>query len=435
MRHVITMSLTASIGLVALFLVDLIDFYFISLLGENNLAAAVWYAGTILFFTISISIWFMIAMGALVSKYIGSWQKELAQRYAVYILALILISSIPLTIGVFVFAPYLVWLLWAEGETLRLAVSYLKIVVVGMPLMMGAMWLSSILRSLWEAKQAMYTTLSASIVNGILDPIFIFWFAWWLEWAAYATLVSRVAMFFVTLYYIRKNKFFQWLSWISLTEGYAKLGAILFIAVPAILTNLATPIGNAYVTKSISSFWDSAVAGMSMIWRVSPVAFAVIFALSGAIWPIIWQNLGAKKYDRIEETVWAAMKFSFLYVIWASMVLFLLRNVIVDIFWLTGEARALWILFMTFLSWLFIFQAMAFVANAVFNNVWYAKNSTIINFAKATIFTIPFVYYWAQTYGANGVMIGQSIGTIFIWIIAFVWCLYSVKHLQSRLKG
>jgi hypothetical protein len=41
MRHVITMSLTASIGLVALFLVDLIDFYFISLLGENNLAAAV----------------------------------------------------------------------------------------------------------------------------------------------------------------------------------------------------------------------------------------------------------------------------------------------------------------------------------------------------------------------------------------------------------
>jgi len=430
MKHVITMSLTASIWIIALFFVDLLDFYFISLLWENNLAAAVGYAGTLLFFTISISIWFMIAMGALVSKFIGAWKKTVAQRYAIYILALIWISSIPLTLWVYSFAPYLIALLWAQGETLNLAISYLRIVVLGMPVMMLAMWLSAILRSLWEAKHAMYTTLSASIVNGILDPIFIFWFAWWLEGAAFATLVSRFAMFFVTLYYIQKNHFFKWLCGISLREWYQKLWPIMFIAIPAILTNLATPIGNAYVTSSISKFWDSAVAGMSMIWRVSPVAFAVIFALSWAIWPIIGQNLWAKRFDRIQETVWSSLKFSFLYVIGASITLLLLRNVIVDIFSLVWVARELWLLFMTFLSWLFIFQAMAFVANAVFNNIWYAKKSTIINFAKATIFTIPFVYFWSLHYGASGVIVGQSIGMVFIWILAFIWCLHSVKALK-----
>ncbi len=56
MKHVIVMSLTGSIGLVALFFVDLIDFYFISLLGQQELAAAVGYAGTLLFFLTSVSI-------------------------------------------------------------------------------------------------------------------------------------------------------------------------------------------------------------------------------------------------------------------------------------------------------------------------------------------------------------------------------------------
>lgn len=433
MKHVITMSITASIGLIALFFVDLIDFYFISLLWEKNLAAAVGYAGTVLFFTTSIGIGLMIAMWALVSKNIGAWNKKVAQRYAIYVLIMTLFLSIPLVGWVYFWAPGLLELLWAKGETLDLAVSYLRIVILWMPLMLAAMSLSAILRSLGEAKQAMYTTLSASIVNGVLDPIFIFTFAWWLEGAALATLASRFAMIGVTYYYVvHKNKFFEKLWGVSLQEFFEKLGAIMLIAFPAILTNLATPLWNAYVTKSIANFGDSAVAGMSMIGRISPVAFAVIFALSGAVWPIIGQNLGAKKYDRIRETVWSSMIFSWIYILGASFILLLWRDMIVEAFSLTGEARELGLLFMTFLTWLFIFQAMGFVANAVFNNIWQAKNSTIINFLKASIFTVPFVYYGAQYWQASGVIIGQNIGGIFIWIIALIWCLRSVKALEWK---
>ena len=204
------------------------------------------------------------------------------------------------------------------------------------------------------------------------------------------------------------------------------------IALPAILTNLATPIGNAYVTRSIAEFWDSAVAGMSMIWRISPVAFAVIFALSGAIGPIIGQNLWAGKCDRVKETVISSIKFSTLYILAISSVLFLFRNMIVDAFNLVWQARELGILFLSILSWLFVFQAMVFIANAVFNNVWLAKNSTIINFLKATIFTMPFVYYGAQNYGASGVLYWQAIGSIFIWIIALWWCFRSINHVDKK---
>ena len=69
----------------------------------------------------------------------------------------------------------------------------------------------------------------------------------------------------------------------------------------AILTNLATPVGAAFVTHSIAGFGASAVAGQATIKRLTPVAFGLIYSLSGAVGPVLAQNLGAKRYDRVRE--------------------------------------------------------------------------------------------------------------------------------------
>ncbi len=82
MRHVSVMSFTASIGLMAMFTVDFIDMIFISMLGNEVLAAAVGYAGTVLFFTNSINIGLSIAAGALVAKSLGEKRREQAGEYA-----------------------------------------------------------------------------------------------------------------------------------------------------------------------------------------------------------------------------------------------------------------------------------------------------------------------------------------------------------------
>ncbi|MEM9552349.1 MAG: MATE family efflux transporter, partial [Pseudomonadota bacterium] len=81
-RHVTVMSLTASIGLMAVFLVDFIDMIFISMLGKAELAAAVGYAGAILFFTPSFSIGMAIAAGALVARSLGAGAAEAARQTA-----------------------------------------------------------------------------------------------------------------------------------------------------------------------------------------------------------------------------------------------------------------------------------------------------------------------------------------------------------------
>lgn len=418
--------------MIALFLVDLLDFYFISLLGQSSLAAAVWYAGTLLFFTTSVSIGLSIAMGALVSKNLWAGKKSTAQEYAVYVLIFSALISTLMTIAMFIFSDTLIEFLGARGETLEMAQRYFHIVVLGAPLMSWAIWLSVILRSMGEAKNAMMILVIASIVNGILDPIFIFGFDWGLDGAALATLVSRFAMLAAAIYYVWKNKFFVWVRSVCHLEHLHFFGPITAIAIPAILTNLATPIGWAYVTRVIAEFGDSAVAWISMMGRVSPVAFAVIFALSGAIGPIIGQNLWAGKYDRIRQTIRDGMLFSTLYIIAVSVVMFIAREPIVDIFGLSGEGREIGLLFLSVLSWLFIFQAMVFVSNAVFNNIGKPRQSTVINFLKATVFTMPFVYFGAEYFGVSGALYGQAIGSVFIGVIALWWCLNSVKRVEKK---
>src|SRR5690606_5994197 len=76
---------------------------------------------------------------------------------------------------------------------------------------------------------------------------------------------------------------------------------ILRFAVPATITNLATPIANAYVTYAIATHGTAAVAAWALIGRIAPVAFGSIFALSGAVGPVLGQNLGARQWDRVRE--------------------------------------------------------------------------------------------------------------------------------------
>ena len=79
--------------------------------------------------------------------------------------------------------------------------------------------------------------------------------------------------------------------------------SIFYVAGPALLTNLATPLGAAYVARSMAVFDHEAVAGQATIDRLSPVAFALIYALSGAVGPILAQNAGAERLDRVRETL------------------------------------------------------------------------------------------------------------------------------------
>lgn len=428
-KHIISMSLTAAAGFIALFIVDLADMLFISMLGVDELAAAVGYAGTILFMTTSISIGMAIAGGALVAKSLGENQTERATELLTHVLIVGVAFAVVFATLIFTNLEELTGLIGAAGETQALAISYLRILVPSMPVLMIGIIASAALRSHGAAGLAMMVTIVAGVVNAVLDPIFIFVLDMGLEGAAWASLISRFSVAGTAVWYITRR--YGGFSGLSIGAVVRDLRPIAAIAIPAMLANVATPVGSAYVTRAMAEFGDAAVAGMAIIGRVTPIAFALIFAMSGAIGPIIGQNFGAQKHDRVRKVFNSSMVLIVIYVIPVVTILYFLRAPISDLFKAQGIARDLIFLFCGPLSLTWIFTGIIFVANAAYNNLGHPYYSTWINWGRNTLGIIPFVYLGAQYWGAQGVLIGQMVGGVFVAIVSFVLAQHILKKAAS----
>ncbi|WP_028024158.1 MATE family efflux transporter [Enterovibrio calviensis] len=427
MRHITVMSTSGAVGLMALFLVDLADMFFISLLGQVELAAAIGFAGTILFFSTSVSIGTSIAMGALVSRALGAGDREEARKLTGSIMVFSAIVS-TVTVGVILlFVDPILAMIGANGEAADKAKDFLMILLPGGPLMAMGMAGGAALRAVGDAKRSMAATLVSGAVNAVLDPIFIFVLSMGIEGAATASLISRFVLFGVSFHAVHRKH--DLVSRPSLADLSQHFRAIFHIAAPAIVTNTATPIGNAIVTAQIAKYGADFVAGYAVMGRLLPVSFALIFSLSGAVGPILGQNYGAQKFDRVQQTLTDSVKFVTAYCVGVALILFLSQGLIIDAFSLEGDASSMVTLFCTYIAITFIFNGTLFVSNAAFNNLNRPTWSTLLNVGKATLGTIPFVYAGGYFGGAQGVLIGQAVGSI-IFGIAGYWL---VKKLIAQL--
>ena len=417
-RHVVVMSLTSSVGLMAIFAVDLVDMIFISMLGNAALAAAVGYAGTILFFTNAINIGLSIAAGALVSRALGAGQRGQARELATSV------GGFCVLVGLIVPAlllPIIEWalrLLGADGEVLALAARFCRFVLPSMAFMSLAMTSMAVMRAHGDAAMPMWVTLIGGLVNAVLDPLFIFGLGLGLDGAAMATVIARLVMgATATLLAIRR------------LSAYARPNAgrmlrdaraVSSLAIPAILTNVATPVGTGLMTRIIAGYGTDAVAGMAIIARLTPVAFGVTLALSGAIGPIIGQNAGAGRVDRMRSAFTIALQFATLCVLSASLLLFLLRAPVADLFGAQGLTRDLLYFFCGPLSVFMVFNGAIFVANASLNNLGRPLQSTVVNWGRHTLGTAPLALAGGALAGAQGALMGQALGGLLFAAIG-VW--------------
>ena len=429
-RHVSVMSLTSAVGLMLIFLVDFINIIFISMLRDADLTAAIGYAGAVLFFTLAFGIGMAIAASALVSRAVGMGDLAQARAKATAVLWCGIAFGSIFAGAMWVNLPFLVGLLGASGRTLEQSVHYLRIVLPTLPLLMVGMIGGAILRSHGDARRAMMATIYGGVVNAVLDPVLIFGLGLDLTGAAIATLIARLVIAATALLpIIRHYGGFDRPNMQVLTQD---LGPILAIAGPAIVTQLATPVGQAYVTRVISTYGEEAVAGVAIVGRMTPVAFGIIFAMSGAVGPIIGQNFGAGRFQRVLAGFRAGLWFTALVIITVSALLYVFRSPIADLVHAQGLTRQIIYLFCGPLSLLFFFNGILFVSSAAFNTLGQPLNATWTNWGRHTLGTIPFALLGGMYWGAQGVLLGQALGGVVFGLLGWALAERMIGKLIAR---
>jgi putative MATE family efflux protein len=416
-RHVAVMSLTSSVGLMAIFIVDLINLIYISWLGDPVLTAAIGYAGAVLFFATAFGIGLAVGVSVQVSQAVGARDLPRARARATEGLVIGAVASAAFAAVVFALLPWIVGLLGATGRTADETLAYLRPVMPTLPLLVTGMIGAAVLRAHGQARQAMMVTVWGALALAVLDPVLILWARWDLTGAAVSVGVSRAVIAAMALWPLwRHHGGFAPVTAAGLRAVFRPLVAI---SGPAILTQLATPVGQALVTRMVAGYGEAAVAGMAIAGRLTPVAFGIIFALSGAIGPIIGQNLGARRMDRVRRAFADAVLFCALVIGAMSLILFLARAPIADAFRAEGLTRDIVYLFCGPLSLLFFFNGVIFVANAACNNLGAAFQSTLVNWGRHTLGTVPFAWALGIPFGPQGVLAGQALGGILFAAVAW----------------
>lgn len=430
LAHVLSMTAAGSVGLMAIFVVDLLSLIYVSRLGDPKLTAAVGYSSQVQFFATALHIGLSIAIGAIVSRALGANKRDRARRLAGSSLLLAAALSLFSVLAILPFRREILTLLGAQGETRDVAANFLLITLPANVFFGIGMTCAAILRAAGDGRRSMYVTLFGGMVTAVADPLFIFVFGFGVYGAAIVVVLSRLV--------------YAGVGWWGVARVHelicppqrgalsADLSAIMAIAFPAMLTNLATPVGQSYAMSVFSAFGEQAVAAFAMIDRIVPVAFGVLFALSGSVGPIMGQNLGARLFDRVHRVLRDCLTLVGIYVAAVWVGLWLAGPGIVWLFGAQGEAARIFLFFSAYGTLTWFFLGGLFIANAAFNNLGFPLLSTAFNWGRATLGTIPFVTFGAQMGGPEGGLVGMIFGAALFGLASVAVAFWITGRLAKR---
>lgn len=430
MGHVVRMTLAGATGITFVFLVDLANLFWISRVGDPRLVAAIGYAFAIQFFAVSVGIGLMIAATATVSRQIGMGEVARARHDATGALVLTCLVQGAVALIVVALREPMLRLAGAEDETLRLAARYVAISMPSLFIMGIGFAGQAALRAEGDGRRSMMVTLISGAVAMVADPVLILTLGLGLDGAALGVVLSRCVMAGMALLYaIRVHDLF------ARPEAWAVRRAMrpfAMVAIPAILTQMATPFANYMLTGVIASFGDNAVAAWAVVNRLMVVAFGGIFSLSGAIGGIFGQNYGAGQYERLRSTFRDALIFCAGYTLLAWAALAATAGMVVSGFGLTGVGEEVYLAFARIGAGAFVLVGAAYVSNSTFNNLGKPARSTLINWTRDGVLILPVAWMFAGIFGAPGVVYAQAVVGGVVGLGAAVWSRAYLAQLGTR---
>lgn len=404
-RVIFTMAIPTMLSMLVSGLYNIVDTYFVGKI-NTQATAAVGVVFSVMFFIQAFSFFFGNGSGNYVSRELGAKRIKNAQTMAttgfVYALATGLLITI---IGESFLTPLSIWL-GSTPTILPYTEKYLGIILLGAPIMTGSFTLNNQMRFQGNANFAMWGIFSGTILNAILAPIFIFVFGWGISGAAIATVTGQLVSFLILIrmtYFggsIRLN-----IHRFSASSKFIK--EIFAGGMPSLLRQGLTSMAAVMMNIAASHYGDAAIAGMSIVNRLTLILMATVIGLGQGFQPFCGFCYGARLYERVKKGFWFTVRVGIIFLLICCTVGWIFSDHIVKEFRNDPEVI---IVGTQALRWQLISLPavpLLMVSNMLMQTIRKTWRANLLASSRSGLFFIPLIIILPHFFGLQGVEMCQ----------------------------
>ena len=420
-------------------LYNIVDGIWVAGLGSGSLAAVGLFFPV---FMIIISLASGISVGgsSAISRKIGAKDKRLADTAAGHTLFMGIVIAVIITITVLPLLRTIFLSMGTENSVVDLIKSYGQIIISGTIILVFNNIASGILRGEGDTKRVMYAMGLGSILNIILDPIFIYTLNMGINGAAWATLVSMFTTSMLAFYwlFIKKN------TYISFHFNFLKfnkkiLKDILRVGVPASLAQMSMAFAifilNAFIIKSDGT---DGVAVFTSAWRIIMIGMVPLIGISIGVTAVTGAAFGAKNPKKLATGYFYGIKMGFLIEILIVSLIFIFASQLTYLFTYSKDTVHIsgsLIKTLRQLVWFLPTVPLGMLTSSMFQGIGKGENSLIITIMRTLVFQVLFSWFLGikMGYGLSGICWGVVSGNITASLIAVSWGQITVHRLKLKI--
>lgn len=421
-KLLIRLTLPMMAGMVSMIIFNLVDTFYIGQLGKTELAAMS-FTFPVVMVVQSIALGLGMGTSSVVSRAIGRGDTSIVRRLSTDSLFLAgLVVAVAAIAGELTIKP-LFTLLGADAVTLPLIKEYMRIWYIGVMFVVFPMVGNNIIRATGDMKTPALIMSFAAIANMILDPFLIFGIGPFPEMGlaggALATVIGRASTLIFSFIILVKRDLLT-IRGLTLKKMFNSWKQILFIGVPATITNIITPLSMGVITRMISVYGTAAIAGFGVATRLEMIVLMIVHSLGGVMIPFTGQNWGSGKYSRVSEAIKKGFKFSLIWSVIAFAGFYFAGAFMAGLFNKDPVVIKTVVSYLRIIALTYGFQGILLLASAVLNALGKPIHAIILSLLRLLGLYIPLAILGSNMFGLEGIFAGGAVANLVSGVLAAV---------------
>ena len=419
---------------------NIVDMIFIGKLGGDAIAGIA-FNMPLFFLALGLTMGLGVGVTASIARFIGKNDKPGADNSAEHAIVIAFLISLILFIVVVTFGKKILFIFGASGTILSLAWDYLRVLSIGLPFMVFSGFFRSILAGEGDMKLPMLVAGLGTILNIILDPLFIFdldnfggiGFGMGIKGAAMATVISQCIVFSVFIYmlFVKEHAYITFrikdFSFSSII-----IWDIIKVGLPASLSMIVMAVGQGVFNRILIYFSADTVSAYQVAGRIDMLVFLPIFSIAASLTTLVGMFYGAKKFDILRYTVKYGIVSAFLITVVMSFLLYIFAPNIIGFFTAEIAIIDVAVTFLRLFAFVYPLISVGITTGRVLQGLGKGLPVLVITIIRVLGVSAPLALFFIFKMGKSveWVWYAMMISTGVAFIIACYWLFISMRELN-----